>query len=86
MRCKLTLISTNHSETPVRDGGIEGFCHSVPQIEERCVVFHEYPDKPDLVRLVSTSPVRKIEALGNGVIRLETMNSVYDWESLTPAN
>lgn len=85
MKCKLTLVSTKHKKSPVREGEIEGFCESFPQLSSRCVVFHNYPDKPDLVRVVSTSPIQKMEVLEDNTVQFETLNSTYRWERLTGA-
>jgi hypothetical protein len=83
MKCRLTLLQTNHPKRPLRTQAVEGWCDAEPR-EGVPFSMHAVPlDEAADIRMVTTSKVRSmVHALGRKLIDFQTENSSYRWEFL----
>jgi len=74
---KLTQLESTHDN--VRTKEIVGFCFELPKVGRRFTMFGESLDKRLDIRMLNTSPVRKITKRKN-ILYLKTENSSYKLE------
>ncbi len=82
MKCRLTLLSTDHEKGPLRTEEVVGSCDHEP-VKGKAFVMSAAPLVDGDVRLVSTSLVQECTDLQNvHEIMFRTENSNYKWEFL----
>ena len=78
---KLGRVADPLFKTELRLNGAEGFCTGTPpEVGGFFEMFASSPNPEAVGRLVSTSIIQKLEALGPNSYRFETLNSVYELE------
>ena len=83
LKCRLTLLSTNHEVIPLRTDEVEGYCYAEPTEGKRFAMQGPALDPSKDFRAVTTSKV-----VGRTVwqdekeIEFATQNSTYRWERL----
>jgi hypothetical protein len=81
MKCRLTLIRTDHEQYPLRTTEAVGFCDREPT-KDLPFQMHAAPLEGGDIRMITTTRIQEVREVEKKKVEFDTEYSTYEWEFL----